>query len=92
MPIRHLEGVDLDAWRAHGRLTCEDAHAVAARGVREIVEPFAARLLGAPRALTAGAARAHDAGVIEVWNNARVMRDDMDEAMRSVSASDKAVR
>jgi hypothetical protein len=48
VPIRSYHGVDVDAWRAHGRLTCADAHAVAARGVREIVEPCAAALLGDP--------------------------------------------
>jgi hypothetical protein len=48
MPIRSYDGVDVDAWRAHGRLTCADAHAVAERGVREIVEPCAAALLGYP--------------------------------------------
>jgi hypothetical protein len=47
-PIRSYEGVDVAAWRAHGRLTCADALAVAARGVREIVEPCAAALLGDP--------------------------------------------
>src|SRR5262249_34766603 len=34
MPIRSYEGVDLEAWRAHGRLACEDAYRVAVRGVR----------------------------------------------------------
>jgi hypothetical protein len=48
MPIRSYAGVDVDAWRAHGRLTCADAHAVAERGVRELVEPCAAALLGDP--------------------------------------------
>jgi hypothetical protein len=47
MPIRSYGDVDVDAWRAHGRLTCADAHAVAMRGVREIVEPCAKALLGA---------------------------------------------
>jgi hypothetical protein len=45
-PIRSYEGVDVGAWRARGRLTCADALAVAARGVREVVEPCAAALLG----------------------------------------------
>lgn len=48
-PIRSYHGVDVDAWRAHGRLTCADAHAVAERGVREIIEPCAAALLGDPK-------------------------------------------
>jgi hypothetical protein len=47
-PIRRYDAIDIDAWHAHGRLTCIDAHAVAEWGVREIVEPCAAALLGAP--------------------------------------------
>jgi len=58
MPIRSYEGVDVDAWRAHGRLTCADAHAVAERGVREIVEPCAAALLGDPPPWRSADARA----------------------------------
>jgi len=50
-PIRSYPGVDVGAWRAHGRLTCADAHAVAERGVREVVEPCAAALLGDPPAV-----------------------------------------
>src|SRR4029079_12303009 len=42
MRIRRDDGIDVAAWRAHGRLTCADAHEVAERGVREIVEPCAA--------------------------------------------------
>ena len=48
MPIRTYDGVDLEAWRAHGRLTCAEAHAVVERGVREIIEPCAAALLDLP--------------------------------------------
>jgi len=48
-PIRSYPGVDVAAWRAHGRLTCADARAVAAQGIREIIEPCAAALLGDPR-------------------------------------------
>jgi hypothetical protein len=58
MPIRSYDGVDVDAWRAHGRLTCADAHAVAERGVREIIEPCAAALLGDPPPRRATDARA----------------------------------
>jgi hypothetical protein len=53
MPIRSYDAIDVEAWRAHGRLTCADAHAVAERGVREIVEPCAAVLLGRPLPKTA---------------------------------------
>jgi len=48
MPIRSYDAIDVAAWRAHGRLTCADAHAVVERGVREVLEPCAAALLGAP--------------------------------------------
>lgn len=37
-------GVDAAAWRAHGRLTCAEARAVAARGIAEIVAPCAEAL------------------------------------------------
>jgi hypothetical protein len=47
-PIRNYDGIDVEAWRAHGRLTCADARAVAERAVREIVEPCTAALIGAP--------------------------------------------
>jgi hypothetical protein len=46
VPIRTYAGVDAAAWRAHGRLTCADARAVAVRGLRDVVEPCAAGLLG----------------------------------------------
>ncbi len=58
MPVRTYEGVDIDAWRAHGRLTCADARAVVERGVREIIEPCAAMLLGEPLATPAARAPA----------------------------------
>jgi hypothetical protein len=45
MEIKSYEGIDVAAWRAHGRLTCADARALAERGVREIVLPCAAALL-----------------------------------------------
>jgi hypothetical protein len=44
MEIRPLRA-DAAAWSAHGRLTCAESRAVAARGIAEIVEP-AARALG----------------------------------------------
>jgi hypothetical protein len=43
--VRRYEGVDLDAWNAHGRVTCDQARAVAERGIREVVEPCARVLL-----------------------------------------------
>jgi hypothetical protein len=57
-PIRTYDGIDVVAWRAHGRLTCEVAHRVAERGVREIIEPCALVLLGdeAPEAQLAATA------------------------------------
>lgn len=46
MEIRPL-GVDAEAWSAHGRLTCAESRAIAARGIAEIVEP-ATRALSSP--------------------------------------------
>jgi hypothetical protein len=43
--VRRYDGVDLDAWNAHGRVTCEQARAVAERGIRDVVEPCARILL-----------------------------------------------
>jgi hypothetical protein len=43
--IRSYEGIDLDAWHAHGRLTCAEARAVAERGAREVVGPCLAMVL-----------------------------------------------
>jgi hypothetical protein len=43
--VRRYEGVELDAWSAHGRVTCEQARAVAERGIREVVEPCVRVLL-----------------------------------------------
>jgi hypothetical protein len=42
--------VDLELWHAHGRLTCEEARAIALQGIREVVEPCAGALLGTKRA------------------------------------------
>jgi len=50
MPIRTYDGIDVEAWRAHGRLTCAEAHAVVERGVREVIDPCAAALLELPPA------------------------------------------
>ena len=47
MEIRPLaDGVDPATWRAHGRLSCAEARAVAARGIAEVVEPCARAALG----------------------------------------------
>jgi hypothetical protein len=43
--VRRYDGVDLDAWNAHGRVTCEQARAVAEQGIREVIEPCARVLL-----------------------------------------------
>lgn len=47
-PPRSYAGVDGAAWEAHGRLSCEDARAVARRGVRDVVMPCAEAMLAAP--------------------------------------------
>jgi hypothetical protein len=46
-PPRSYAGIDLAAWRAHGRLTCHDARALALRGVRDVVSPCAKAMLAA---------------------------------------------
>jgi len=43
--VRTYDGVDMDAWNAHGRVSCEQARAVAERGIREVIEPCAQVLL-----------------------------------------------
>jgi hypothetical protein len=43
--VRTYDGIDLVAWNAHGRVTCEQARAVAERGIRDVVEPCARVLL-----------------------------------------------
>ena len=43
--VRRYDGVDRDAWNAHGRVTCEQARAVAEQGIREVIEPCALVLL-----------------------------------------------
>jgi hypothetical protein len=45
---RAYDGIDLDAWNAHGRSTCEQARAVVARGIREVIVPCAGWLAAAP--------------------------------------------
>ena len=44
MPLRRYDGIDLGAWRAHGRLTCAEARTLVERGVREVIAPAAALL------------------------------------------------
>jgi len=61
MEIRPLR-VDAKAWSAHGRLTCAESRAIAARGIAEIVEP-AARALGSRKADTVGAWRRNEASI-----------------------------
>jgi hypothetical protein len=39
MEIQSYDGVDLDAWHAHGRLTCAESRAVAASAIRDVVRP-----------------------------------------------------
>jgi hypothetical protein len=46
MEIQSYDDVDLDAWHAHGRLTCAESRAVAARAIREVVRPCLEALLG----------------------------------------------
>jgi hypothetical protein len=39
MQIRSYDGIDLDVWRAHGRLTCRESRAVVDLAIREVVHP-----------------------------------------------------
>jgi len=45
MPERDY-GVDVVAWHAHGRTTCAEARRAAERGLRQVVEPALAAVLG----------------------------------------------
>ena len=53
MEIRSYDGIDLDAWHAHGRVTCAEAREVARNTMREVLEPCVAQLFG-ERVLTRG--------------------------------------
>jgi hypothetical protein len=50
---RTYAGIDQAAFHAHGRLTCDEAHAVAEQAVAQVVRPAAAALLGARSAVGA---------------------------------------
>lgn len=43
-PVRSYDGIDLDQWHAHGRVTCEEAREIARRAVRDVVTPALALL------------------------------------------------
>ena len=57
--VRRYDGVDRDAWNAHGRVTCEQARAVAEQGTREVIEPCAQVLLGRERDSSVPMAQGH---------------------------------
>jgi hypothetical protein len=44
MEIRRYDGVDLEAWHAHGRVTCAEARVLAAQGIEAIVRPCLAHV------------------------------------------------
>jgi hypothetical protein len=46
--VRRYAGIDLRAWNAHGRATCEQARAVATVGIAQVIEPCASVLLQKP--------------------------------------------
>jgi hypothetical protein len=48
MPERTLEGVSLDAWHAHGRITCSEARSATRLAIDDVVRPALAELLSAP--------------------------------------------
>jgi hypothetical protein len=39
MEVRSYEGIDVDTWHSHGRLTCAEARASASRTIRRVVRP-----------------------------------------------------
>jgi hypothetical protein len=45
MEIRAYDDLDLEAWHAHGRVTCAEARAVAAHGIEALVRPCLAQTL-----------------------------------------------
>ncbi len=47
--LRRYDGIDLVAWNEHGRPTCEQARAVAERGIVEVVSPCARAMLQGTR-------------------------------------------
>jgi len=49
-PIRSYEGVDVDAWHAHGRLTCAESRDIAREAIAAVIEPALAMLARGPRA------------------------------------------
>jgi hypothetical protein len=53
MPL-HANDLDVDAWHAHGRLTCDEARAASERGIREVVEPCMMALTASRRSLAPG--------------------------------------
>lgn len=46
MELRSYDGLDLEAWHAHGRLTCAESRAIAAATIRDVVRPCLAAVLG----------------------------------------------
>lgn len=44
--MRTYDGLDLDAWHTHGRLTCQEARAVAIRTIEDVVRPCLAQVVG----------------------------------------------
>ena len=44
--VRRYPDIDTQAWNAHGRATCEQARAVAALGIAQVIEPCARAMLG----------------------------------------------
>jgi hypothetical protein len=51
MEIVSYDGIDLDAWRAHGRLTCVESRAAAALAIEEVVRPCLEATLASRRPL-----------------------------------------
>ncbi len=45
-PVKRYEHIDPVSWRAHGRVTCEEARGLASAGIDEIIRPALTTLLG----------------------------------------------
>lgn len=50
MEIQSYDGIDIDAWHAHGRLTCSESRAVAEHAIRDVVRPCSNAALSAASA------------------------------------------
>jgi hypothetical protein len=69
MEIQSYDGIDLDAWHAHGRVTCAEARAVAERAIRDIIEPCVLQLTRVACRTVADAAQSDTPKTAEISGN-----------------------